>query len=80
MPPCLIFSSTAISRKPSSSSSRSWQTCSFRNSDRSPSIMFRSTDTTSPYDASRILAMAAICLSHSRVSTSSRFRPCCVRM
>src|SRR6266404_5442548 len=42
--PCLIFSSAAISRKPFSSSSNSWLTCSFRNKDRSPLAMLRSND------------------------------------
>src|SRR5207302_2448569 len=42
--PCLIFSSAAISRKPFSSSSSSWPTRSFRNSDRSPPAMLRSND------------------------------------
>src|SRR6266404_125409 len=42
--PCFIFSSAAISKKPFSSSSNSWSTCSFRNSDRSPLAMFRSQD------------------------------------
>src|SRR5712664_567803 len=42
--PCFIFSSAAISKKPFSSSSNSWSTCSFRNSDRSPLAMFRSKD------------------------------------
>ena len=73
--PCFTFSSTAISRKPFSSSSRSWLTCSFRNSARSPSAMFRSTDMAVLYDASRILAIAATCLVHSRVSDSSLLRP-----
>src|SRR5206468_9013589 len=57
----------AISKKPFSSSSSSWLTCSFRNSDRSPLDMFRSTDMT-VYDVSKILAIAATCLPHSRVS------------
>jgi len=39
--PCFIFSSAAISRKPFSSSSRSWLTRSFRNSVRRPLAMFR---------------------------------------
>ena len=39
--PCFIFSLAAISRKPFSSSSNSWPTCSFRNSDRTPPAMFR---------------------------------------
>src|SRR5260370_29611940 len=42
--PCFIFSSAAISRKPLSSSSSSWLTCSFRNSDRSPCDRLRSSD------------------------------------
>src|SRR6267142_2272197 len=42
--PCFIFSSAAMSRKPFSSSSSSWLTCFFRNSDRSPSDRLRSND------------------------------------
>src|SRR6266850_6034905 len=42
--PCLIFSLAAISRKSRSSSSSSWLTCSFRNSDRNPSDRLRSND------------------------------------
>ena len=42
--PCFSFSSAAISKKPFSSSSSSWLTCSFRNSDRSPPVMLRSND------------------------------------
>src|SRR5437016_14636283 len=45
--PSFIFSSAAMSRKPRSSSSNSWLTCSFRNSDRSPPLMVRSNDMSS---------------------------------
>jgi len=40
--------------------------------------MFRSTDMT-VYDVSKILAIAATCLPHSRVSLLSLFRPWSVR-
>ncbi len=76
--PSFIFSSAAMSKKLFSSSSSSRPTRSFRNSDRSPLDMFRSTDMTI-YDVSRILAIAATCLPHSRVSLLSLFRPWSVR-
>jgi hypothetical protein len=40
--------------------------------------MFRNMDMT-VYDVSRILAIAATCVPHSRRSLLSLFRPCCVR-
>src|SRR5215472_12775116 len=54
-------------------------TCSFRNNDRSPLATFRNNDIAHLYDASRILAIAAACLPHSRVSLFSLFRPFSVR-
>src|ERR1700719_964402 len=39
--PCFTFSSAAMSRKPRNSSSNSFSTRFFRNSDRSPVAMFR---------------------------------------
>ena len=75
--PRLNFSSAAISRKPCSSSSRSWLTCSFRNSDRRPPCF--AAMTWFAYEASKILAIAATCLPHSCVSLLSLFRPWSVR-
>ena len=79
--PSFIFSSAAISRKLCSSSSNSPSTCFLRNSDRSPLAIFRNKDIGFPlrYDASKILAIAATCLPHSRVSLLSLFRPCSVK-
>ena len=77
--PAFIFSAAAISRNPFNSSSNSIAERSVRNNDRRPAAARRKIDITSPYVASKILAIAVVCLSHSRVSLLSLVRPFRVR-
>jgi hypothetical protein len=74
--PSFIFSSAAISKKPFSSSSSSDP---FLSEQGSESARYVSRMDMTVYDASKILAIAATCLPHSRVSLLSLFRPCSVR-